>query len=180
MQGAPKPDLLGRLKSHELILGDGILEEGFGASFEGIGPAVTIRKALTKREELGIPEHVIDTLPIAFLALVMEWDLFIVSLVALVEVPLTVQAIQNCWRRANDRKEISYIDSIEFSQETCMPIVVNGFYRPRRAREFGDTVYGTSRIAILAALMRSFTDEDLQDALRITLHRDRRGRRPKP
>lgn len=119
----------------------------------------TVEKALGKTEELGIPFEALKDASTKFIALVTEWNIVIAVLVAVVKLwTTTAVAIREyCTMMAHDQGEISALDWVDFTVGTCLPMVLASRYQPSESpASSGDAIYGTSRLAILAALCSEF------------------------
>jgi hypothetical protein len=123
-----------------------------------ISVAKTVEKALGQSEELGLPNEDINNASVKFVALATEWQFMISVLVAVVRLWRTQSTAvrEYCRLVARDRSEISALDWIDFTIPTALPLVITGYHTPVQARETADHMYGTSRLAILAALCSEF------------------------
>lgn len=131
-------------------------------------PSVTVEQALSEKEELGLHVDARHDKSVKFIALLTEWQLLIAVLIAVVKLWKTEAAKvkELCMNTALDQGEIIDIDAVDFTIDACLPIVVTGCHRPAiDGEKRADAVYGTSRMAILAALSSEYGYTAIRDGL---------------
>lgn len=119
-------------------------------------PVLTVRRALG--EELGVPEDGQNEAEIRFVAVGTEWHYLLSILFAVVRLRRigSRKLGELMWLVAGDQGEHIEYDTVEFTPQSCLPIVIAGSYYSERAREREARLYGTSRLGILAALFSEF------------------------
>jgi hypothetical protein len=135
-----------------------------------LDPIKTIRRALSRTEELGLDDSVIRSADIKIIGLTTEWETLTSDLIVVVRLPKTGAAeVQDAHMTAADGQgEIWKLDFVDFKIDSCIPLMVRGSYAPLDSPALRAEIYGTSRVAILAALVHEFGHDKVRAVLEET------------
>lgn len=121
-----------------------------------VDPGLTVRRALGVTEELGLPDELVRSATIKFIALGTEWSYLSTPLIVLVRLPKTdARQVQDYFLGAHDREHIDF-DTIDFGVPSCLELLKAGRHTPKTRPSAGDRLHSTSRFRILCALFAEF------------------------
>lgn len=121
-----------------------------------VDPVLTVRRALGVSEELGLPEELVDSAIIKFVAIGTEWSYLSTPLIVLVRLPSArADQVQDYLRGAHDR-EHGDSDAIPFTVTRCLELLKRGRHAPAARPTAEDRLHSTSRLRILCALFAEF------------------------
>ena len=133
-----------------------------------INPVMTIRRALGRKEELGLDQEAVQSAEIRILGLTTEWETICVDLIALVRLKKTgaleVRDAHQLWAK-DGIGEISALDFVDFNLDPCLPLMLAGLHTPQGSPALRNKIFGVSRVAILAALVHQFQLDKVRSRL---------------
>jgi hypothetical protein len=121
-----------------------------------VDPVLTVRRALGVTEELGLPDELVKSAIIKFIALGIEWSYLSTPLIALVRLPSTeALQVQDYFLGAHDREHIDF-DSVGFTIPNCLQLLKKNRHAPNARPSAEDRLHSTSRLRILCAMFAEF------------------------
>jgi len=121
-----------------------------------VDPVMTVRRALGVNEEFGLPEELVESAMIKFIAIGTEWSYFSAPLIALVRLPSTEAGqVQDFFLGAHDREHTEF-DTIPFTISDCLELLKRGRHIPKARPNAGSRLHNTSRLRILCAMFAEF------------------------
>jgi len=121
-----------------------------------VDPVMTVRRTLGVKEELGLPEELVESAMIKFIAIGTEWSYFSTPLIALVRLPSAeASQIQDFFLGAYDREHTDF-DTIPFTVSDCLELLKRGRHIPKARPNAEDRLHRTSRLRILCAMFAEF------------------------
>jgi hypothetical protein len=128
-------------------------------------PARALERAMGRKEELGLPERVVDSSIISYVAIGTEWSFLSAPIFCVVHLPNTdaLELIDHC-RNARDQEHIDW-DTVPFTADALTPILRAARYEPSGRPKSSGSLHGTSRIRILLALFHKMGIDTALSAL---------------
>lgn len=121
-----------------------------------VDPVLTVRRALGVTEELGLPDELVESAIIKFVALGTEWSYLSTPLIVLVRLPSTeASQVQDYFLGAHDREHIDF-DTVGFTIPNCLELLKKGRHAPIARASAEDRLHSTSRLRILCAMFAEF------------------------
>jgi hypothetical protein len=121
-----------------------------------VNPSMTVRRALGVDEELGLPEPIVNSADVTFIALGTEWTYMSTPLIVLVRLPNTsATEIGDYFLAAHDREHVDW-DAVPFTVEHCIRMLSTETHAPAGRPGARDRWHGTTRFRILCAAFSKF------------------------
>jgi hypothetical protein len=112
-------------------------------------PTLTARRCLSDRDELNLPQRIVETAQFHLVAIATEWSEMLVNLIVLARIPnVTYGELRRYFRRG----ENSQLDAIGFDLGSCISLLGSDAFAGSNGRGGEMPISDISRVALLAAL----------------------------